>query len=193
MLEIKTQLLNLLVRESYQYSDTPKFKLSSGIYSNEYFDCKKTLCLPEALPLIGELVYNKILPFPSISFVGGLTMGADPIAIATAYFSENTQNKIKWFSIRKQTKDHGNNRFIVGNVNQGDCVAILEDVITTGASTIEAIEKAQEAGLKIAQVIGMVDREEGGLQNIKHFAGPSVAVTTLFTKTEIKKAFKEGK
>jgi orotate phosphoribosyltransferase len=114
--------------------------------------------------------------------VGGLTMGADPVAVSVSLVS----GRLSWFSVRKQPKSHGQKRMIEGDIPGGAMVAVVDDVVTTGGSTVEAITKCREAGMKVAQVVIVVDREEaGGLARIQREAGPDVPTTALFTKTEV--------
>jgi orotate phosphoribosyltransferase len=98
--------------------------------------------------------------------IGGLTLGADPIADAVAYTSYLKEKPIEAFVVRKSAKSHGTMQWIEGDVKAGDRVVIVDDVITTGKSTIEAITRAKEAGLEIVKVIALVDRQEGGYGNI---------------------------
>lgn len=183
----KTQVLALLKQKAYQYKEEG-FTLASGQTSKEYLDCKKVLCDGESLKLIGTALANELVAWEKkeclSEAVGGLTMGADPIAIAIAMSDDSPI--YYWFSIRKQPKGHGTNSVVVGNVMPQAKVCIVDDVVTTGNSTIEAIKKAQEYGLKVVQVLALVDREQGGLDAIKAIVGPSIPVSALCTLTEIK-------
>ena len=118
--------------------------------------------------LVGHLFYEVVKDL-NISGIGGLTFGADPMAVATAFVSELKGNSIKAFSIRKTQKDHGIVKWIEGDLQAGERVAIIDDVATTGGSTIKAIERARSEGLTVVKGIVLVDRQEGGLENIaKH-------------------------
>lgn len=181
-------LLILLAKNAYQYN-IDGFTLISGIRSNEYIDCKQALSLPEVLPFVGKVFLSKLIP--KVKAIGGLTMGADPIAIATSYESAFTHQRIKWFCVRKDYKKHGRRRLIEGNIDPGMNVAIIDDVVTSGSSTIEAIEKCQNFGLNIVQVLILVDREVGGIYNIKKSVGQSVPVMAIFTKTEVRKEYEK--
>ncbi len=117
-------------------------------------------------------------------------MGADPIAISTATASARTSREICWFSVRKDRKGHGRGRLIEGDVKAGFEVAVVDDVVTTGGSTIEAIEKCREAGLQIVQVLVLVDREQdAGMEKIRMALGGDVPVVALFTKSEVRHAW----
>jgi len=117
-----------------------------------------------------------------ITAAGGLTLGADPIANALSVISYQKGKPIKSFIVRKDIKDHGTKSTIEGNVGPGEKVVIIDDVITTGGSTITAIEQARKEGLSVEMVITLIDREEGGRENIlQHIDN----IKTILTRTEI--------
>ncbi len=163
---MKTELIDMLCRKSFQYSEEPKFKLVSGRMSQFYVNCKPTILTAAGMVLAGNLVFEK-LRGADITAVGGLTFGADPIAVAAAFASELAQAPINAFSIRKTQKDHGIVKWIEGDVAAGSRVAIIDDVATTGGSTITAIERARSEGLDVVKSVILVDRQEGGLEAIK--------------------------
>jgi orotate phosphoribosyltransferase len=107
-----------------------------------------------------------------------LTFGADPLAVATAFVSVLKNDPIKAFSIRKTRKDHGIIRWIEGDLAAGERVAVIEDVVTTGGSTIKAIERAQAEGLEVVRVVVLVDRQEGGIENIRRHVDDIVTIVT---------------
>ncbi|BAT71141.1 orotate phosphoribosyltransferase [Thermosulfidibacter takaii ABI70S6] len=185
---MKRRLIELLREKSFMYSDKPIFKLASGKLSNYYINCKPTTMDPEGLYLVGNLLYEVVKDW-NITAAGGLTMGADPLAYALAYTSYFKKDLIKAFVIRKEPKDHGTRKLIEGPVEPGERVAILEDVITTGGSTLKAIKAAKDFGLEIAGVIALVDREEGGKENVER---EGYKVISLITKTELISAEQEG-
>ncbi|MGA2526288.1 MAG: orotate phosphoribosyltransferase [Smithellaceae bacterium] len=179
--EMKERLGEIIIERSFKYSDNPPFTLASGKKSNYYFNCKPTTLDPEGMNLIGTLLFN-MLKNSEITAAGGLTLGADPIANALSVISYQKGKPIKSFIVRKDVKDHGTKSSIEGNVRPGEKVVIIDDVITTGGSTIIAIEQAHEAGLIVDRVITLIDREEGGRENIlKHIDH----VESVFTRTEI--------
>ena len=181
--EVRSRLLDLLVRNSYRRADAAVFELASGRRSNYYIDCKATTCLPEALPLIAAEVLRRI---PSdVDAVGGLTLGADAIATATAYCSPEFGRSIPWFVVRKESKKHGTKKSVEGFPVQGRKVVIVDDVATTGGSTIEAIGKVREAGAEVVAVVVLVDREEGGMEAIVREAGADIPVSAVFKRTEL--------
>jgi orotate phosphoribosyltransferase len=113
-----------------------------------------------------------------VAGIGGLTFGADPMAVAAAFVSELKDKPINAFSIRKTKKDHGIAKWIEGDLKPGDPVAIIDDVATTGGSTVQAIERAREEGLKVVKAVVVVDRQEGGLENIRRHVEDASAVIT---------------
>lgn len=163
---MKKRLIELILEKAFKYSETPSFKLVSGRTSNYYFNCKAVTLHPEGMYLIGNIVYDLIQGL-GIRGIGGLTLGADPISNAVAYTSYLKKAPVEAFVVRKSAKSHGTMQWIEGNVIRGDRVVIADDVITTGKSTIEAISRAGEAGLEIVKVIALIDRQEGGKENIE--------------------------
>ncbi len=184
--EMKKRLADIILEKSFRFSEEP-FTLSSGLKSNYYFDCKKTSLDPEGMNLIGNIVFD-MLKDSSIDAVGGLSLGADPIANSIALVSFQQGRPINPFIVRKDAKGHGTKSRIEGNVKAGDRVAILDDVVTTGASTITAIEAAREAGLAIDRVIVLVDREEGGTENILKYVA---RIEPIIRRSEIMKLYRE--
>ena len=174
---MKRELIDMLCRKSFQYSQQPVFKLVSGRMSHFYVNCKPTTLNPRGMFLVGHLLYER-LQGASVTAVGGLTFGADPVAFAAAFASELGQNPIKAFSIRKTQKDHGIVKWVEGDVQKGERIAIVDDVATTGGSTITAIERARSEGLDVVTAVVLIDRQEGGLDNIRrHVADVSAIIT----------------
>jgi orotate phosphoribosyltransferase len=138
--------------------------------------------------LIGHLLFNMIEDL-DVTAAGGLTLGADPMANALSVISFQRGKPVKSFIVRKETKDHGTKSRIEGTVKAGESVVILDDVITTGGSTIAAIAAAREAGLNVKRVIALVDREEGGRENIEKEVSD---VRAVLTRTEVM-AYYSGK
>ncbi len=178
---LKAELIDLLCAKSFQYSPEPVFKLVSGQMSSFYVNCKPTSLSPRGMFLIGHLVLEA-LDADHLKGVGGLTFGADPIAVATAFASELQERPLHAFSIRKAQKDHGIIKWIEGDISPGDRVAIIDDVATTGGSTIKAIERARSEGVDVVQAVVLVDRQEGGLENIR---GHVEDVTSIVTRDEL--------
>jgi len=178
---MKQELIRLLCEKSFQYSREPKFKLVSGKMSRFYVNCKPVTLSPRGMLLVGNLIYREIEEL-NADAVGGMTFGADPMACAVAFVSGLKGRPIKAFSIRKTRKDHGIIRWIEGDVTPGERVVIIDDVATTGGSTLQAVERAREEGLTVVRAVILVDRQEGGLENIRN-AVPEVS--TVVTREEL--------
>jgi orotate phosphoribosyltransferase len=174
---MKEDLIRLLCEKSFQYNKEPVFKLASGKMSHFYVNCKPVTLSPQGMYIIGHLVFDAVKDIHPQG-VGGLTFGADPIANAAAFVSWIKQQPIKAFSIRKAQKDHGIVKWIEGDLKPGDRVAIVEDVATTGGSAIKAIERARSEGLSVARVVVLVDRQEGGVEQIKTLVPDVVSIIT---------------
>ncbi len=175
------ELTDIILEKSLKVADEPIFELASGKKSNLYIDCRKTTKNARGAYLIGNIIYDKISNL-DVDAIGGLTMGADPVADAVAYTSVLKGKLINSFSVRKKAKEHGLKRVIEGDVKHGDRVIIVDDVATTGQSTIEAIENARAGGLQVVKVIILVDRQEGGRENIlKH----DVDYEAILTKQDL--------
>lgn len=145
-----------------------RFTLASGKTSELYIDARLTTMSPDGLRLIGPLGLAALREEGwAVDAVGGLTLGADPIAYAISYASAELQKPLRAFTVRKQAKAHGTGKLIEGPFESGDRVVVVEDVITTGTSTLQAIDAVQQAGGVIAGVLALVDREEGGRESIE--------------------------
>lgn len=153
------------------------FTLRSGIVSSWYLDARQTTFDGEGAWVVGRAVMEVL--DPSVEAVGGMTLGADPIAMATAMVGVETGRVLKAFSIRKTAKDHGAGGRLVGPISPGDKVAIMEDTTTTGEAAIEAAEHAIEEGLEIVQAIALVDRSAGVAKSRFETLGiPHIALVT---------------
>jgi orotate phosphoribosyltransferase len=156
-----------------------KFKLSSGRESTLYIDARLTTMSPEGLVLIGQLGLQALRDSGwDVQSVGGLTLGADPVAYAIAYASGLSAHTIRAFTVRKEPKSHGTGQLIEGPFLPGDRVAIVEDVITTGASALRAAIAVRSSGGIVAGVLAVVDRSEGGREAIEDHGLPVIALTT---------------
>ncbi|BBO70266.1 orotate phosphoribosyltransferase [Desulfosarcina alkanivorans] len=174
---MKKELIALLCRKSFRFSETPAFKLVSGRMSRFYVNCKPTTLSPRGMFLTGHLMFAAIQD-SGASAVGGLTFGADPIAMATAFASELKGHPVKAFSIRKDQKDHGIVKWVEGDIHHGEKVVVIDDVATTGGSTIKAIERARSEGLEVVRAVVLVDRQEGGVDNIRAHVSDTTAIIT---------------
>jgi orotate phosphoribosyltransferase len=154
------------------------FVLSSGRTSNLYIDARLTTMSPDGLELIGRLGLSTIeREFGDIDAVGGLTLGADPVAYAIAHESARTSHPVRAFTVRKEAKVHGAGRQIEGPFSSGDRVVVIEDVITTGGSALRAVDTLRSAGADVRGVLAVVDRMEGGRENIEHAGLRVIALT----------------
>lgn len=184
---MKEELIDILCRKSFKYSQEPSFRLVSGRLSRFYVNCKPTTLSARGMYLAGHLIFEAIRD-SDVTAVGGLTFGADPLAVSTAFASELKGQPINAFSIRKTQKDHGIIRWLEGDVQAGNRVAILDDVATTGGSTIKAIERARAEGLLVVKAVILVDRQEGGLENIRQYVDD---VTSIINRDELIKRWRE--
>jgi orotate phosphoribosyltransferase len=156
-----------------------KFKLSSGRESTLYIDARLTTMSPEGLVLIGQLGLQALSNSGwNVQAVGGLTLGADPVAYAIAYASGLSTRSIRAFTVRKEPKAHGTGQLIEGPFSPGDRVAVVEDVITTGASALRAASAIRSNGGIVAGVLAVVDRNEGGREALEEQGLPVMALTT---------------
>lgn len=180
MSDAKRRLASLLLEKSYREGD---FQLASGRRSDFYFDCRVTALSAEGSWLIGTL-FNDLLSDLSIRGVGGLTMGADPLVSATTVLSWQRPRHLHGLLVRKEPKGHGLGHFVegLGNFAPGDSVAVLEDVVTSGASVLAACSRIRDAGLEIAAVCAILDREEGGREAL---AEAGFNLLSLYTRKEL--------
>ena len=174
---MKKELIALLCKKSFKYTEKPTFKLVSGRTSRFYVNCKPTTLSARGMFLTGHLMFEAMRD-SGASAVGGLTFGADPIAMATAFASELNGQPVNAFSIRKTQKDHGIVKWVEGDVRPGEKVVVIDDVATTGGSTVKAIERARGEGLEVVRAVILVDRQEGGLDNIRSHVADTTAIIT---------------
>jgi orotate phosphoribosyltransferase len=161
------RLLDLLREHAFQRRTVT---LSSGKTSDFYIDCKQVTLTAEGHFLVGQLMRAAIDRLaPAAEAVGGLTLGADPLVSATSLMSFLAGKPMVGFLVRKEPKGHGTGQWLegAGRLRPGMPVVILEDVVTTGASTLRAIERARSADLEVIQVVALVDREEGGREAVE--------------------------
>lgn len=167
--------LHTFVREhALKFGD---FTLVSGKKAKYYLDCKQVTLDAAGAKLVGEGILDVLGDTPPDA-VGGMSIGADPITGAVITLAGTRGQAIKGFMVRKEPKGHGTNQYVEGPVAAGQTAVIVEDVVTTGGSSLKAIERCEEFGLKITQVVAIVDRLEGGRQA---FVDRGYELTTLFT------------
>lgn len=186
--QARSALLKLLQTKSVFYGD---FTLASGAKSTYYIDCRLTTFDPQGAWLVGQLMHDMIRREQqsrglTVNAVGGLTMGADPVALATGLYSHFAKDPVplQVFSVRKSPKTHGQTKRIEGNFKPGDSVVVIDDVVTRGDSTIAAIQAVEKDGGKVAFVAVLVDRQEGGRDKIEAMGH---RVVSLFTKRDLLK------
>jgi len=189
----RDELLAILVRRSYLREEGKQFRLASGRMSDYYIECSLTTTFPAAQPLIGALVHG-CAPASAVA-VGGPTMGADPMAAATSYFSAGTSHPLPWFSVRKVAKEHGARRWLEGSAEKGDAVVVVEDVITSGGSLVDAVRKCTEEGLRVVHAVVLVDREEdGGRARVEQaLAAHGAGLDALYTRSDLERAWQAGR
>lgn len=171
------ELVVLLRTHSFRQG---RFTLASGRQSPYYVDARPTTMSARGMTLVGRLGLQAIRAAgwrPAL--VGGLTLGADPVAYAVAAASDRDPPTIDGFTVRKEAKGHGTGRRIEGPFRSGAPVVVAEDVITTGGSALRAIEAVQEAGGQVVGVLAVVDREEGGHEAITAAGYPVAALVRL--------------
>jgi orotate phosphoribosyltransferase len=180
----RDQLLSMLAEKSFRLG---QFKLSSGGTSDYYIDCRLTTLDAHGARLTGETVLEEIVRQGwNADAIGGLTLGADPIVVATSVISAQQRKPLHGFLVRKAEKAHGTGQRIEGFRAKRARVVIVDDVCTTGASTIQAIEAAREFGFEIVGVLCLVEREEaGGRANVEQAARPAPLVA-LFTAKDVR-------
>jgi orotate phosphoribosyltransferase len=176
---LKDDLVAHLTTHSVR-TDGP-FTLRSGVVSEWYIDARQTTFDGAGAAIVGEVVFSVL--DPGATAVGGMTMGADPIAVATAMAGARTGRSLRAFSIRKEAKDHGTGGRLVGPVDERDTVAVLEDTTTTGSAIVEAIEALADAGIDTAQVVSLVDRSGGRVADLVSALG--IAYIALVTPTDL--------
>jgi orotate phosphoribosyltransferase len=177
----RQELLSLLATKSFRLGE---FKLSSGGTSDYYIDCRTTTLDARGSQLTGQVFLEEINQCGwKPQAIGGLTMGADPVVVAVAV----TSGTLHGFLVRKAEKQHGTGQRIEGFREKGARVVIVDDVCTTGASTIQAIEAAREFGFNVVAAMCLVERQEaGGRPNVERAAAPAPFVS-LFTAADVKK------
>jgi orotate phosphoribosyltransferase len=177
----RQDLLKMLAQKSFRIGD---FKLSSGVSSDYYIDCRTTTLDARGAQLTGEVFLEQIREQEwEPKAIGGLTMGADPIVVAVAV----TSGTIHGFLVRKSEKQHGTGRRVEGFAEKGARVVIVDDVCTTGSSTVQAIEAAREFGFEVIGVMCLVERQEAhGRPDVEKAAAPAPFIS-IFAAAEVRK------
>ena len=150
---LRSRLLDHIEKYSILRGD---FILKSGVKSSWFIDAKKTVCSPDGMLLVANAIY-RLLPKQATA-IGGLTMGADPVAFSSAAVSTSLGHPLRSFSVRKEVKDHGGGGRIAGMLEPEDKVVITEDAVTRGTSMLEAVNAVRDIGAEVVLAIAMVDR-----------------------------------
>ncbi len=176
----RTRLLELLRAHAFERK---RVVLASGKESDFFIDCKRVVLSAEGHALVGEAMLDALAAFPAPVAVAGVALGGCPLASAVALTSFQRGAPVDAVYVRKEAKDHGSRQLLEGaaRLAPGARVALLEDVVTTGGSTLQAAEKLRGAGLEIAGVVAIVDRLEGGRQAIE---GAGLKLVSLFTRSD---------
>ena len=179
--ERRRELLELILEVSFRRE---RVVLASGRESDFYLDLRQTLRRPRGVRLAGELVLERLLAGAPVEAVGGMAVGAVPLvsAVLAAAAARDPGTRLLGFFVRKEAKRHGLGRRIEGAFAAGQTLALLEDTVTTGASTLEALEAVRDAGGKVARVLCLVDRGEGAEAA---FASQGIALEALFTRADL--------
>ena len=180
--QMRQRLKELLLQKSYREG---KVKLSSGLESDFYIDGKQTTLDAEGAYLCGRLLFDMIRTSDgNIGGVGGMTLGADPLVTAVSLVSYLDNEPIPAFIVRKEPKGHGTENYIEGksNLPDGTRVALLEDVVTTGGTLLDVIDRVIARGLQVGLVATVVDRQEGGEEAL---AAKGYKLLSLFTREEL--------
>lgn len=171
------QLQQLLIERSVRRGD---FILASGKSSSVYVDARLTTMSPEGMNIIGPLSLHAMEAKAWIpDSVGGLTLGADPVACAISYASAAGPRSLRAFTVRKEPKTHGTGNLIEGPFRPDDKVVVIEDVITTGKSALQAIDAIARTGAQILGVLAIVNREEGGIEALAARGFETLALTSI--------------
>ncbi|MBU0482635.1 MAG: orotate phosphoribosyltransferase [Proteobacteria bacterium] len=174
----RQRLKEILLEKSYRKGT---FKLSSGKESDFYIDGKQTTLSAEGAYLCGKLIFELLQDNQvPIEAVGGMTLGADPLVTAVSLVSFLEQSPVPAFIVRKESKGHGTGQYIEGlkNMPAGGTVALLEDVVTTGGTLLQVIDRVEAQGFKVGLVVTVVDRQEGGAEVLAKKGYPLKAVFT---------------
>jgi len=178
---MRAELLELILEVSFRRQ---KVTLASGAESDFYLDLRQTLMRPRGVALAGALVLDRLLVGPPVQAVGGMAVGAVPLvsAVLAAAAARDPASSLLGFFVRKEAKQHGLGRRIEGGFAAGQTVALVEDTVTTGGSTLEALDAVVAEGGKVARVLCIVDRGEGAAAA---FAARGLELEALFGRSDL--------
>lgn len=180
-MEARQELLELILEASFRRQ---KVVLASGRESDFYLDLRQTLMRPRGVALAGDLILDALQGGANVQAVGGMAVGAVPLvsAVLAAAAARDPATPLLGFFVRKEAKQHGLGRRIEGGFREGQSVALLEDTVTTGGSTLEALDAVQDAGGKVVRVLCLVDRGEGALQA---FRERGIELEALYSRADL--------
>jgi orotate phosphoribosyltransferase len=159
----ETQVIQILQKHSVLRTTPDKpFILKSGKQSLVYVDVRNTALSHEGIWVLAPFLYEKVLGYPNVNLVAGVALGGCPLASGVSMYSSTRERHLDTLYVRPVAKDHGTGKLVEGVFKAGAEVVLLEDVVTSGGSSVTAIKTLQEAGLKVTAVIAVLDREEGG-------------------------------
>ena len=171
----REHLQSLILEKALKFGD---FTLASGKKATFYLDCRQVTLDSVGAKLIGEGILELLQQNSTPQAVGGMVIGADPITAAVITAAAYQNIPLKGFMVRKQSKGHGTNQYVEGPITAGDRVVIVEDVVTTGGSSLEAIERVEALGMTVDGIIAIIDRLEGGREA---FEAKGYSFRSLFT------------
>src|SRR3954463_8576940 len=173
----RARLIDLLRELSFERR---RVTLASGRESDFFIDCKQTILTAEGHALVGELMFEALDGLPTCQAVAGVELGGCPLASAVSLVSFQKGRPLPALYVRKEQKDHGSKRLVEGDraISAGMPVVVLEDVITTGGSTLKAVDNLAQAGVKVVGVVALVDRLEGGAEAIRASGLPLVSIAS---------------
>lgn len=172
----RQSLLGLVRQKALKFGN---FTLASGKKATYYLDGKQVTLDAEGARLVGEGLLDLLAGEGLSDAVGGMSIGADPITAAVITMSAVRGTPLRGFMVRKEAKGHGTNQYVEGPVRPGDRVAIVEDVVTTGGSSLAAIERCEAFGLKVVRVLAIVDRMEGGAEAFQGRGYPFASLLSI--------------
>ena len=156
-----------------------QFTLASGKKATYYLDGKQATLDPEGSRLVAEGMLDLLAAGPMPAAIGGMSIGADPITAAVVVMSAVRGTPLRGFMVRKEPKGHGTNQYVEGPVSPGEEVVIVEDVVTTGGSSLAAIQRCEAFGLRVVRVIAIIDRMEGGAEAFAARGYPLASLLTI--------------
>lgn len=173
----RQRLIALLTERSFERR---KVILASGRESDFFIDCKQTMLTAEGHALVGELMFDALDALPVCQAVGGVELGGCPLASAVSLISFQRGRPLNALYVRKAKKDHGTTKLVEGDksLSAGIKVALLEDVVTTGGSSLKAVESLRAVGAEVVGIVALVDRQEGGAETIAASGLPLVTIAT---------------